>query len=94
MEFVKSTECPSTECICNTSASWPEATYVATADGSLLPEPVFVDVPPYPDLELAANTDLLASENTRPTPETALYREIKGLNDSEGSTEVINHPIN
>ena len=92
-DFVKATECPASECICNTSASWPDATYVATADGSLLPAPVFADVPTYPDLELAANTDLLASESARPTPETALYREIKGLN-GDASTEVINHPIN
>ena len=92
-DFVKSTECPTSECICNTSASWPEATYVATADGSLLPAPVFTDVPAFPDLELAANTDQLASQSARLTPETALYREIKGLNGND-STEVINNPIN
>ena len=53
-DFEESRECPSTECTCNTSVDWPAATYVATADGSLLSQPVFADVPTYPELELAA----------------------------------------
>ena len=58
MDFETSRECPSTECICNTSEDWPAATYIATPDGSLLSKPAFSDVPTYPELELAAKFDL------------------------------------
>ena len=34
------------------------------------------------------------SKYDRPTPETALYREITGLNDSDAATDPINDPVN
>ena len=92
--FEQSRECPSTECICNTSVDWPAATYVATTDGSLLSEPALADVPTYPELELAAKFDMQTSKFDRPTPETALYKEIMGLNGSDAASDPINDPVN
>ena len=71
MDFETAEECPTSECICNTSASWLDATQVATGGASLFSNPVYIDVPSFLELELAANFD---SQNfDRMTPEAALY---------------------
>lgn len=71
MDFETAGECPTSECICNTSASWLDATQAVTDGDSLFSSPVYIDVPSYLELELAANFD---SQNfDRMTPETALY---------------------
>ena len=92
MDFETAKDCPSSECICNTSISWLDATRVATDGEFLFSNPVYIDVPSYRELELSANFD---SQNfDRMTPETALYQEIKDMDADDNSEDIINHPIN